>query len=543
MLKSPTVHRRSPEFPAALRPCALGVDGMVSASHSVISRAGAEVLESGGNAVDAVLAMAAVAWLALPGQCGIGGDAFALVYEPGGYIRAFCGSGFGPDGGTPEHYAGLSCVPRYGAASVAVPGAIAALAALHAAGARRSLAELWARAAALARAGLPCTARTRGDIAEHARRLSGDPDVAAALLRDGAAPTVGARLPQPQLASTIDRLAADPGDLYTGELAERAVSALCAAGAPFSGDEWSAAGQVVPELALRRRYRGRWVHQTPLPTPGWMVLDQLGMCEGELDASEPLCAEAVDWLAGAARIAFADRLAHAGSDSEGWRGRGAPEALAEARELIRAGTLPGAVGAQAGGDTTSMIAVDREGRAVSLVESLAFTFGAGTAIPKTGIVLNNRLGRGAYLMPGSPNEVRPRRRPLHTLNAWLVTDDEGRLCHVGGTPGGDGQVQWNTQVLSHLLDHGADPQSAVDAPRFAVFPGSDAEDLGSPPVLRCEDRLGAATLGDLATRGHTVAPVGDWGGGGSAQVASVDHERGVICGGADSRQEGLSLGV
>jgi gamma-glutamyltranspeptidase/glutathione hydrolase len=529
-------------FPDALRPAALGAEGMVAASHPAISRVGADVLATGGTAIDAALAMAAVAWLALPGQCGIGGDSFALVREPDGAVHAFCGSGFGPDGGTPERYSGMARLPRYGPLSVAVPGAIAALAALHAGGATRSLPELWAPAVKIARAGLPCTARTSGDLARHAARLAADPDTARTLLRDQQAPAVGTRLAQPLLAASIERLAADPAAFYTGEPAERAVTHLAGLGAPFSGEEWAASGEVGPEPALRRRYRGRWVHQTPMPTPGWMVLDQLAVCEGELGGG-PLSADAVHWLAGAARIAFADRYAHAGSDTDGWRRGGDPAAIARARDRIRADDLPGPAGADPGGDTTSMVAVDGDGRAVSLIHSLAFTFGAGITIPGTGIVLNNRLARGAYLVPGHPNELRPRRRPVHTLNAWLVTDDEGRLRHVGNTPGGDGQVQWNAQLLSHLLDHGAGPQAAVDAPRFSVFPGSDAEDLGSPAELRCEDRLGPTTLDGLRARGHAVVPVGDWAAGGSAQVVSVDHDRGCLAGGSDSRQEGVALGV
>ena len=542
-----TVLAPASSFPASARVPALGADGMVSASHPAISRTGAEVLASGGNAVDAALAMAAVAWLALPGQCGVGGDAFALVHEADGGVRAFCGSGFGPDGGTPDLYGTATALPRYGPLSVTAPGAVAALAALHTAGATRPLPELWQPAVRIAAAGLPCTARTRDDIGRHRDRLAADPDTAAALLRDGRAPAVGTRLAHPRLGESIATLARAPHALYTGSLADRAVEALVAGGAPFTGDEWAASGQVTAQAPLRGRYAGHHVFQTPLPTPGWMVLDQLAMCDGELRADGaapvPLGAEAVHWLAGAARIAFDDRYHRAGTDIPVPDRAGDPAALAHARERIRIGDLPGPAGARAGGDTTSMVAVDAEGRAVGLIASLAFTFGAGTAVPGTGIVLNNRLARGAYLVPGHPNEVRPRRRPLHTLNSWLITDDRGRLQHVGNTPGGDGQVQWNAQLISHLLDHGAGPQDAVDAPRFSVFPGSDAGDLGSPVELRCEDRLGPEVLAGLADRGHRVVDVGGYGAGGSAQVVSVDQRSGCLVAGSDSRQEGVALGV
>ena len=413
-------------------------------------------------------------------------------------------------------------------------------------GASRPLPELWQPAVRIASAGLPCTARTRDDIGHHRDRLAADPDTAT-LLRDGRAPAVGIRLAQPRLAESIATLARDPDAFYTGALAERAVASLVAGGAPFSGDEWAASGHVAAQAPIQGRYAGHRIFQTPLPTPGWMVLDQLALCDGELRAGgaapAPLDAEAVHWLSGAARVAFDDRYHRAGADAPVPDRAGDPEAVARARERIRAGDLPGPAGARAGGDTTSMVAVDADGRAVGLIASLAFTFGAGTAVPGTGIVLNNRLARGAYLVPGHPNEVRPRRRPLHTLNTWLVTDDDGRLRHVGNTPGGDGQVQWNAQLISHLLDHGAGAQDAVDAPRFSVFPGSDAGDLGSPAELRCEDRLGPAVLAGLADRGHRVVDVGEYGAGGSAQVVSVDHDSGCLVAGSDSRQEGIALGV
>ncbi|WP_205627401.1 gamma-glutamyltransferase, partial [Rhodococcus opacus] len=130
------------------RPSTLSADGMVSSSHPAASTVGARVLADGGNAIDATLAMAAMTWLTLPGQCGIGGDAFAVVREPDGSVWTVGGSGFGPDGGDVDFYTerGLRSIPLDGALAVAVPGAPAALGALHAGGATRSLTDLWAPA-------------------------------------------------------------------------------------------------------------------------------------------------------------------------------------------------------------------------------------------------------------------------------------------------------------------------------------------------------------------------------------------------------------
>ena len=165
-------------------------------------------------------------------------------------------------------------------------------------------------------------------------------------------------------------------------------------------------------------------------------------------------------------------------------------------------------------------------------------------MPGTGIVLNNRLGRGAYLIDGHPNEVQPRRKPLHTLNAWMTDGPDG-LRHVGSCPGGDGQVQWNMQVLSHLTDHGNDPQRAVSLPRVTVFPGSDANVVGAPPVLRCEPGLPPGTTDRLREWGHTVEelPAQRGGPGGSALAVTLDHERGVLRVGADPRMEGTALAL
>lgn len=518
---------------------------MAAASHPAVTFAGTSVLASGGNAIDAVVAMAAMSWLALPAMCGVGGDAFAVVREPDGRVWTVGGSGFGPDGGDHAFYRdrGLDAVPLSGPLSVAVPGGLAALHALHAQGGTKELPALWTPAAKAAESGLPCTAYTLDDIIECQALLLADAESARTFLPGGRLPEVGQRLPMPELAGTIRALAADPAAFYTGSFGEQAVAALRAQGAPFSGAEWALTGEVTPQPAVTAHYRGHTVHQTPLPTPGWMVLQQAALCDGPLADLPHLGVDAVGMMASAARLAFADRVERCGSDTEAWRDCLAPASIEAGRARLTAGLAPVGHTGPADGDTTSMVVVDREGRAVSLIHSLAFAFGSKTTLPGTGVLLNNRFGRGAYLIEGHPNEVRPRRRPLHTLNTWLVTDASGRLEHVGNTPGGDGQVQWNFQMLSHLLDHGLDPQSTVDAPRFTVHPGSDADVIGQPEELRCESRLGVDVLRALRDRGETVAETGPWDGGGSAMVISVDHERGCLLGGADSRNDGVALGV
>lgn len=531
--------------PVALRAPVFGVEGAVTSSHPAVSRVGAGVIADGGNAFDATLAMTAMAWMVLPGQCGIGGDAFVLVHEPDGRVWTLNGSGFGPDGGTPEFYRaqGLDAVPVTGPLSVAVPGSPGTLARM-AERATRPLRDLWASALGAARAGVPCTEKTRNDIAEHVAVLAMDSEARETFLPGGRIPAVGERLRHPALAATLDRLSDDLSAFHTGWFAERAVAALAAGGAPFGGDEWQVGADIVPEPALSTPYGARVLHETPLPSAGWMVLHQAMLLDAELRGLPQLGAEAVHWFAEAARASFTHRFERVGADGQGWREALQSKAVSEGRRRIASGERLGAHGLLSTGDTTSTVCVDAEGTAVSFIHSLAHTFGSGVSVPGTGVLLANRLGRGAYLLEGHPNEVRPRRKPMHTLNAWLLTDDDGFVA-AGNCPGGDGQVQWNMQVLSHLVDHGDDPQRAVSLPRVSVFPGSDADTLDATPVLRCEEGIEPDVLDELERRGHRVErlPVQRGGRGGSALAVARDREHGVLVAGADPRMEGVALAL
>lgn len=522
----------------------MGRSSAISSSHPLITTEGARVLAAGGNAIDASLAMAAVAWTVLPGQCGIGGDAFAIVREPDGRVWTVGGSGYGPDGGTPDFYRerGHTAIPLTGPLSVTVPGAAAAHAVLARHG-RWDLGTAWASGIRLAREGFACTDKNRADITERRAPLAADPSTAACFLPDGDVPTVGRLLHQRDLADTLEALADDPLSFYRGELAERSLAFLTKGGAPFAGGEWEAMTELTEEAAISADYGGLTVHQTPLPSAGWMVLQQAGLLDGVLGSLDLLGPDACALLAGAARAAFDDRFAVVASDTSAWEDLLTPERLARQREgLASPPAADTRLHARIDGDTTSTVCVDDEGRAVSFIHSLAFTFGARITVPGTGVVLNNRLGRGAYLVPGHPNEVRPRRKPLHTLNAWLAEDRDG-LRHVGNCPGGDGQVQWNMQVLSHLVDHHLDPQTAVSLPRLTVFPGSDADVIDEPAEVRVEEGLPQATLETLRDDGHRVreVPVQRGGPGGSALAISRDPHSGVLSAGADPRMEGTAV--
>ncbi|HET6168289.1 MAG TPA: gamma-glutamyltransferase, partial [Marmoricola sp.] len=343
--------------PLTARPtAALGTSGAVTSSHPAVSAIGARVLADGGNAFDATLAMAALSWLVLPGQCGIGGDAFVLVHEAGGAVWSASGSGFGPDGGTPDFYRdrGLSTLPLEGALAVAVPGAAGVVDLLHRR-ATRSLDELWAPAIRAATGGVPCTPKTLADVTQHADALAADPDAASVFLPGGVLPRIGDLIRQPALAETLSRLGHDLAAFHDGWFADRALAHLQHSGAPFSGEEWALAGEVPTEAAITTTYGGHELHETPLPSPGWMVLHQARLLDGELAGREQLDAESIHWFAEAARASFRHRFEHGSSDTDGWRDALGEESVSRTRQDIRAHAASPASGVVPVGDTTSSV--------------------------------------------------------------------------------------------------------------------------------------------------------------------------------------------
>jgi gamma-glutamyltranspeptidase/glutathione hydrolase len=172
---------------------------------------------------------------------------------------------------------------------------------------------------------------------------------------------------------------------------------------------------------------------------------------------------------------------------------------------------------------------------------LSNSFGSAVVAGDTGITLNNRAGRGFSLDPAHPNVFAPGRRTMHTLNAYMLFRD-GEPWLVGGTPGGDQQVQWNVQVITSIVDHGFGLQEAADAPRWYSFPGTDPANLEREQVVKVDQRIGGESREALARRGHKLDPLAPWAGGGAVQLIQFDRARGVLRGGSDSRPGGLALG-
>ena len=529
----------------------LAGSGMIATAHPLASAAGLGVLQRGGNAMDAALAASAVCNVVLPEMCGLGGDTFFLYHEAAsGRTYGLNSSGIAPSAASREEFLrqGQGQMPFYGPLSVGVPGAVDAYAVAAERFASRPLAELFAPAIAYAERGHPLAPSVARHIAGAAAELAKYPASAATYLPGGRPPAPGRRFANPALARSL-RLVAERGRaaFYEGELGERIVAALRDLGGLFTMEDWAGHRAELYEPPIATTYRGKTVYQTSLPSQGHILLEELNIVEHEdLAALGHNSAAAIHLLVEAKKLAYADRLAHAGDP----RFVDTPLDLLISKEFAarryreidprRAREPRGAPLPERGGDTTYLCVVDRDGNACSYITSLSAAMGSGVVAGDTGILLNNRVGRGFTLEEGHPNVLAGGKRTMHTLNCFLVADG-GRPWLVGGTPGGDGQPQWNLQLLTNIIDHGLDLQAAIEAPRWTSFPGTDPINLHQPFELRVEDRVGPEVLRGLEERGHRVTPLGPWSAGGAAQLIALDPD-GALRGGSDPRAEGQALG-
>ncbi len=533
----------------------MGKGGMVAAAHPLVVASGLETLRQGGNAVDAAVSAALTAAVVMPEMCGLGGDLFAIVHGPGRAPVAIMGSGNSPRAASLEDMrragvqtpTGLKMSLR-GPLSISVPGMVDAYETLLTEFGTKPFAAVAEPAIGYARDGYALTALGAAMIAGSADDLRRHADSAAVFLPGGVVPQVGSVLRQPGLARTLERIARDGKEtFYCGDLAREITSALQAAGGAHTLEDFAAhASEIAPPISTT--YRGHTVLQTCLPSQGLILLEALNILELTPSADLARCdARAVHAMAEALKLAYADRLAFARDPASG--ATPIHTLISKAWATKRFGHFdPGRAqdnvlaGQLSDGDTTYLCVVDSQGLMVSLIQSVSSAFGSGIVAGDTGVLLNNRVGRGFSLEDGHPNLYAPGRKTMHTLNCYVVADPSGTPILTGGTPGGDGQPQWNLQVLSGLIDGGLDVQAAIEAPRWTVWPGTDPHDVPNPYELRVETRLGETVISDLESMGHRVRRTGSWGGSGAAQAIARDQNTGVMVGGSDPRAEGLALG-
>lgn len=525
------------DFQLPGRSAAYARNAMAATSHPLATLTALDVLRDGGNAVDAAVAAVAVLCVVEPHMTGIGGDCFALVAPAAGGVVAINGSGRAPAAATPERLTALG-VDRLGATSphsVTVPGAIAGWALLLERAGSRGLDTLLQPAIRLAEDGFPVTPRVAADWARERERLTASPGGEALYLQGGAAPEVGRVVRLPALARTLRRIAErGPQGFYEGEAAARMVATLRGLGGLHTAEDFAAARAETVE-PIHSLYRDVRVYECPPNGQGVVALLMLGILEGfALGALDPLGAERLHLVAEATRLAFRDRDA-ALADPEMAE---VPTARlldkAYAAELARAidprramAELPPPL-LEPHPETVYLTVVDRDLNACSLINSIYDSFGSGLVCPDTGVIFHNR-GKAFSLEPGHPNRIAPGKRPMHTIIPALAFRG-GELWASLGVMGGDFQPVGHALVIGNLVDHGMDPQAAVDCARIMAYPGDLEVERGVP----------AAARNGLEQRGHRVAlrrtPLG------GGQVILVDRARGVLIGGSDPRKDGLALG-
>ena len=540
---------------------ARGTHGAVVAPHHLATAAGLGALRAGGSAVDAAIATNAVLGVVMPWACGIGGDAFWLIWDAAaGRQIALNGSGRAPAIADPAAIrdAGHGSMPRRGPLTITVPGAVRSWGDAHARYGRLSREAILGPAIALAGDGFPASARYSDEIGSVMPELSAALGGGAGFFRqycpNGRAPRPGELVRQPALAATLASLAADGFDaFYEGGIAERQALGLGAAGSAIAASDLTTHTSTWGE-PIAIDYRGVRVTTHPPNSSGIVALELLSI----LAQSDPPPRSAFGpsgvtdpaWVhrgIEAAKLAVADRDLHL-TDPDAYAVPVErlldPAHAASLSALIdpERAALPPRSSQPPGGGTVFLGVVDGEGNAVSLIESNWSDFGSGIVDPETGVVYHNR-GNAFSLDPGHANVLAPGKRTMHTLlPGMLFRAGRPGPWIVAGSMGGDAQPQIHAQFVSAIVDGGLDVATAVAAPRWYVGP---AVRFAPPTEVLLESRHEAGVVEGLVARGHplTLARSFDSGLGEEHAIELVDGGPGAAGGSlaaaTDPRSEGL----
>jgi len=518
-------------------------NGVVAASQPLAVSAGLRVLQEGGTCVDAAIAVSSVLCVTEPYASQLGGDAFVIYYDAATRnTTALNGSGAAPAAAALDHFAGG--IPIRGLEAASVPGLVDAWFRLHERHGSIPVAELLAPAIAYARGGFPAGYRYCRAFDEAPRTESAEwfRPMARELTGLDHLPSPGESIRQPDLAWTLEQIAlAGAEAFYEGVVAERIDRAMSRQGGLMSAADLALHATEIRD-PLRSDYRGYTVHAQPPVSQGHILLQMLNIVEGmDVSSGGPLGPDAVHAMVEAKKLAFADRAAYLGDPafvdvpmetllSKGYAAsRRAHIDPHRAMAVAQAGDIPH--------DTTYFCVADRQGNAISFIQSVFHRFGCGVVAEGTGILLNNRM-TGFSLDPACPNVLEPGKRTAHTLNAYVMTQGD-RLAWVGGTPGGDVQVQSNLQVIRHLIDFGANPQQAIELPRWQ-HAWTDGDSTGG--LLEIEDRVPRETVEELRRRGHQVRTIAPWAHGSTYQLIQIDPDSGAYMAGSDPRADGHAAG-
>lgn len=527
------------------RPIPMAKHGMVACPHHLASAVGLRILQQGGNAIDAAIAVNSTLGVVYPHMTGIGGDSFWLIYEAkSGKLFGLNGSGRSGKSATRDFYynQGFTVLPSRGPlAAITVPGTVDAWAVAQKRFGQLTLAEVLQPAIAYAKEGYPVSASQEKWTAQNFELLSEYGFSQRTFLPDGQVPQVGTILTNLGLANTLEAIATHGPDIfYRGEIAQTITDYLAKLGGILTPEDFASHQSDWVE-AIATQYRGKTIYQMPPNTQGFTVLQILNLIEGfDLQKIGHDTADYYHLLIEATKLAFADRdrwLTDPTFAEIPIQHLISKEYAEQRRSLInmqQAGDYkPGIMG----GDTTYSAIVDAAGNAVSMIQSIYYDYGCGVVAGETGVILQNR-GSFFSLNENHINRLEPAKRTFHTLIPAMVMDKDKPLI-IFGTMGGEGQPQTQVALLTRILDFGFNLQSAIDLPRWLY-----GRTWGSASSkLSLENCISVEAQNQLMQRGHPVEITDPWCDAmGHAHAIKIDAQTGVLSGGSDPRSDGIALG-
>ena len=521
--------------------------GVCAAPHHAAAEAGRHVLAEGGNALEAMVAMAATIAAVYPHMNHVGGDGFWLVREPSGRVRALMAPGPAGSKATPVFYRerGYDAIPPRGPlAALTVPGAIGgwmvALEAAAALGGKMPLDVLLANAIAHARGGYMVTRSQAALTADKLSELKDVPGFAEAFLVDGKPPQTGDTLKQTAFAATLDHLVnAGLADFYRGDVGREIAADLERIGAPVTRADLDRYKAYVAEPLSAQLDIGT-LYNAPPPTQGLASLIILSLFE-RLRVAEAESFDFVHGLVESTKRAFKirDRAvtdpSRLGEPLDKYLE--SPFLDGEAQRIDRKKAAQWPVPADKG-DTIWMGAADASGLVVSYIQSIYWEFGSGCVLPRTGVLMQNR-GASFSLDKNAANPLEPGRLPFHTLNPALAVLKDGRVMAYG-TMGGDGQPQTQGMLFARHVLFRQPLDQAIDAPRWLL-----GRTWGSPHTnLRMESRFDGNLVDRLLSAGHDVEVIDESHSDTMGHAGAVIlHPNGTMEGGHDPRADAGVAGV
>ena len=507
-------------------------NGVCATSHPLAAKTAIDILQAGGNAIDAALAGAVLLGFCEPQMTGIGGDCFALI-KPAGQDRvlALNGSGRAPAGlaAADLRAKGHQTVPIRGIDAVTMPGAMDAFCRMSADWGRLGLDQVLAPAIRYAENGVPVAPRVAFDWAVDAADLH--PDAARFLLFDGKTPRPGQIFRAPGQAEVLRRVAAQGrAGFYEGEVADDIITSLQTAGGTHTQDDLAAVACNYAD-PLQGRYQDIEVIEHPPNGQGAIALLMLNILQHfDLKSLDPFGALRAHIEAEAAKLAYDARNRFIGEFTPRLDHLLSPETAVKLAAMInpkRAMPAASRLTEALHKDTIYITVVDRDRMAVSLIYSIFWGFGSGLTSSKFGINFQNR-GAGFSLEAGHPNELAGGKRPMHTIIPGMIAKN-GKVVMPFGVMGGQYQPCGHARFVTNMVDFGMDAQTAIDGPR--CFSGTDG--------MQVERGYSATIRAELTAMGHLVSEPPEPLGG--AQAILID-DSGVLIGASDPRKDGCALG-